>query len=1010
MSRFWWTMVRALAWVVVRVYYRRFDVAGRASVPADGPLLVVVNHPNSLLDAAALVLALPRAVRVGAKEPLFRAPVIGGLMRRVGAIPIHRRQDAGSDPGRNKETYRAYVDALHSGHACAIFPEGFTHVEPALQYIKAGAARIAVQAEQERADGPPLAILPVGLIFRPAQAFRGDAHVRIGTPFGIEELAGQPRETSIPALQKRMRQSLVRLMIHLDNVDLQPLITDVARIWERGKRHDDDAGTRASRADVERLASRCLNHFVATDPDVVEAVRDRHAVYRRYADDVGIGLDSIELRDRPFHWTLEFTGLCLQLLFGLPLFVAGMLVAYMPARIADHAARRVSESNGGAVALPLARVLVGAVAFALFWTPLLWLFHIWSGKLVVTGAALALMVVSSLAVAAYRRRARAWQRRFIAVAPGFVRRRALARAVAARERLLWLLHECVLRYEAETGDRVLPTEAAKLRAVEQRQRRAFRMRRLAFVVGALTAAWLFAGQGAFRSHELARAKSPWLDLPAEQAGAQLASDATALVGYLDTLRAVDARSVELRREFREGKRNHYTPRDSAAVRDCLAQFLTCREGLLRLGWYYATTPEDRPQEERERAFLIAHAAIVELCARGMQLVETFGDDPIAMRRLNEADVAHGIPKGIYDDVRAALADRERLDRLIEGVAHFEELSRANALPEGPPWDRLVRRARRGAELVEELSGSVAQYDVRTRVGRILDRGDTGRYVVSALVSTWIGDARVRQRPDRPGLIAPEQLAWLREQLRPGDIILERRNWYLSNAFLPGFWPHAALYVGGIDGVRSLGIEDDPRVQPLLAELETPAEHGHELAVIEAISDGVVFTTLEHSAGEADAVCVLRPNLPPERVAECVARALSHRGKPYDFDFDFFSADKLVCTELVFQAYADDIDIAPVEVMGRRTLPALEYVKMWAADAEKDHARLLLVAFLDHDEEGGRAFEADGNALLTTLDRPGLTLLGAETGRPRFLSLPVLVLIALTVIALGLPRRRPIEQS
>jgi uncharacterized protein YycO len=66
-------------------------------------------------------------------------------------------------------------------------------------------------------------------------------------------------------------------------------------------------------------------------------------------------------------------------------------------------------------------------------------------------------------------------------------------------------------------------------------------------------------------------------------------------------------------------------------------------------------------------------------------------------------------------------------------------------------------------------------------------------------------------------------------------------------------------------------------------------------LIEAVSEGVVFTTAEHSIGEADSVAVLRPRLTPEQTKEVIARAFSHVGKPYDFDFDFFSGDKLVCT-------------------------------------------------------------------------------------------------------------------
>ncbi len=1014
MSRFWWRLVRALAWCAVRVTFRSFRVAGREHVPQSGPALLVVNHPNSLLDAAALLLAVPRPVRFGAKEPLFRSRLWGPLLRRLGAVPVHRPQDVaaeaagdesdGARRARNRDTYRAFVDALHAGEVCALFPEGFSHTEPSLQYVKAGAGRIALQAEEESDGALGVAVVPVGLTYRPRLAFRGEAHVRIGAPFGVSDLRGRPRSEAIPVAQQRIREALVPLMVHLDAPDLEPLVADLAALWEDHRRGGGDDVVPAPRAEVEAAIARCLNHYTATDPELIGNVRARHAAYVRAADEAGVGRAALALRQRPGQWTLELTGIGLQLVLGLPVYVAGMLTSYVPARLADALGRMWCRRDGSDVALPVARLVFGLFTFPAFWGLLTWLFFEWSQSAQATGAFCVALVLAAFGTNWYRRRAYAWRRRFVALAPAFVRRRALARAAVARERLLWLMQEGLLRYEAETGRPIVPTDASPLRLAEQRARSRRRVRAVAFTLLALAFAWLLAGVRPGTARALVERPSPWMRLAEERAAHRLEADAAALLGYVDALAAVDARSQELRLDFRTGRRDWYAPADDAAVHDCLAQFLTCREGLLRLAWYYRESPDTRTPRERAQAFLLAHTALVEACARGMQFVDTFAGDDRAVPKLNEADPARGIPAGLYDDIRATLSDRTALDRLAEGVAQFERLQRDGALPGDRPWPRIAERARRGTGVVASLSERFAKYELDTAVAAATTRADTARYVVSAAISTWIGDTKVRERPDRPGLITEEQVEHLRTQLRPGDILIERRNWYLSNAFLPGFWPHAALYHGGLDGLRELGIADDPRVAPRRAELARPDEGGHRYAVLEAMSEGVVFTSLEHSVGEADAVCVLRPRLPQERIAEAVARAFSHQGKPYDFDFDFFSTDKLVCTEVVYQAYASDIRIEPVEIMGRRTLPALEFVRMWADDRGRPDPRFELIAFLDHDEDAGVAREAGPDVLVETLDRPGLTLLGEKRGRPRILSTPVLGLALLALVTFLTPRR------
>ena len=124
------------------------------------------------------------------------------------------------------------------------------------------------------------------------------------------------------------------------------------------------------------------------------------------------------------------------------------------------------------------------------------------------------------------------------------------------------------------------------------------------------------------------------------------------------------------------------------------------------------------------------------------------------------------------------------------------------------------------------------------------------------------------------------MAEVAHTLAPGDILLARKNWYLSNLALPGFWPHAALYVGTTKDLAT-NFDDDPEIQtwmskelsvvgmryteylrtrfPVTCERLERSEGGPEpLVVIEALSEGVSQSALGHVTG--DYVAALRPLL------------------------------------------------------------------------------------------------------------------------------------------------------
>ncbi len=144
--------LRLLARFWIWFLFREVAVRAAARVPATGPVLVCVNHPNNLIDSLLLAAVLSRKVHFLANASLFRNRLLGALLARAGAIPVHRRQDAPGAPDRTAATFAAARQALEDGRVLAIYPEGTTHAESRVQRIKTGAARIALDYETWAAD------------------------------------------------------------------------------------------------------------------------------------------------------------------------------------------------------------------------------------------------------------------------------------------------------------------------------------------------------------------------------------------------------------------------------------------------------------------------------------------------------------------------------------------------------------------------------------------------------------------------------------------------------------------------------------------------------------------------------------------------------------------------------------------------------------------------------------------------------------------------------------------
>ena len=494
-------------------------------------------------------------------------------------------------------------------------------------------------------------------------------------------------------------------------------------------------------------------------------------------------------------------------------------------------------------------------------------------------------------------------------------------------------------------------------------------------------------------------------LPQQQLRLQLESDEKSLSDILLGLDDLEARALSVQEDFAAGQRSYDNEADNDAVRQLLLSYLNYRTALIRAIWKYQRHADVADERLRLRAFLLDFTAASALYETSLKFVHQFNRSEETVARLNEGEPIWNIPPGLYDRIEANLSSRASIRMLESALQYYRSIKdrlEANRLGETSAYQPFHAAIADSEDTIKRLGDPLWQQKTVVAakdLGKLLR---TVQYQTQSLVSTWIGDVKIREPRQGQALIRPEQLAHLHEKLQPGDILLERRNWYMSNAFLPGYWPHAALYVGTADDLQQLGLDRDPRVRPFWEEFSQSDHAGHPHVIIEALSEGVIFASLEHSIGGADSAAVLRPNLSEDEIKEAIARAFSHAKKPYDFEFDFASRDKLVCTEVVYRAYGANsgpIRFPLKKILGRKTMPAVELVRKFKDEHQTGDAQLQFVAFIDGDEETGESqFRDDVGSFVQTLDRPALTFLqGFEEQPTKKLSPLGWVLLTLTVV-------------
>lgn len=367
-----------------RIFFREVEVAGLENVPRTGGGLVVAWHPNGLVDPGLILATLPRRIVFGARDGLFKTPLLGTIMKAIGTVPIYRQKDAKAGQSEedrraaNRKSLEALADAVAQGAFSALFPEGVSHDQPFLKEIKSGAARLFYQATERAAEGTPRpVILPVGLHYNQKSLFGSKVLVVFHPPVSLPDELVLPaedtasRKSQVEGLTSEIERSLRETVLATEDWELHHLMHRARKLIraERASR----AGATLEKPDmVERVlgfARLWSGYDVRRRSHPVETERLMLRI-REYDRSLGaLGIEDHELEGNPL-LSSPWQGLVLALtlvlvyLFVPLILVIGYVVNLPPALLLRWLARKAGAKQKDEATI---KILGGAVLFPLTW-------------------------------------------------------------------------------------------------------------------------------------------------------------------------------------------------------------------------------------------------------------------------------------------------------------------------------------------------------------------------------------------------------------------------------------------------------------------------------------------------------------------------------------------------------------------------------------------------------------------------------------------------------------------
>lgn len=363
-------LYRLLKFVIgigIRLYYKEIRIKNKKYLKSSGePIIIVANHPNTLMDAWVIGVACNQPIYYMAKATLFDSSFKLKLLRSLNLIPINRQGEGTIKGVDNQDSLSECYKILAEGKTLVIFPEGTSYKERVLRKLKTGTARIALETEQLNDWKLNLKIIAVGLNYSQQERFRSDILIDIDKPRYVHEYKEEYEKDKRAASQRltsSIRKRLENVLVTVESQDEELLVEQIYRVLNT-KYEGGGKGVNKEVREMKDIIHR-LDEIKILQPWLLEEIKIKIKSINWKLNKMYIRTDFL---DRKFRSTAFFRQMIISILFvllALPAAIFGMIHNLFQYLFSDWLVPKISTDIE--YYAPLA-ILVGTVLYPLVYT------------------------------------------------------------------------------------------------------------------------------------------------------------------------------------------------------------------------------------------------------------------------------------------------------------------------------------------------------------------------------------------------------------------------------------------------------------------------------------------------------------------------------------------------------------------------------------------------------------------------------------------------------------------